>query len=85
MIKCSNGCTPCCDFCIHAYHEYFEDPVEGYLNGFIRGGPIGCIIHYDEKHQEIAKHCGHCDDEFCGSDPLLHIRKRGRMSYEQCA
>lgn len=65
MRKCNSFCVPCCDFCIHAYHEYFEDADEGYLNGFIRGGPIGCIIHYDEKHQKIAQSCGFCEDFYC--------------------
>ena len=65
MRKCSEDhCSVCCDYCIHAYHEYFEEP-DGYLNGYIRGGPIGCIIHYDETHQRIAQHCGYCDDFYC--------------------
>lgn len=65
MTTCQEFCIPCCDFCIHAYHEYFEDP-EGYLAGrYIRGGPLGCIIHYDEAHQRIAQHCGYCQDFYC--------------------
>ena len=68
MRQCQDGkcATPCCDFCIHAYHEYFEDPA-GYLaNGrYIRSGPIGCILHYDERHQRTAQFCGYCDDFYC--------------------
>ena len=28
MRKCSNDCTPCCDFCIHVYHEYIGGDVD---------------------------------------------------------
>lgn len=60
MIKCSDDCMPCCDFCIHAIHDEFE------LNGgTIIGGPIGCSLHEDERHQEIAENCGFCDDFHC--------------------
>jgi len=66
MKKCSTYCEPCCDFCIYAYHEYFENAEEGYLAGkYIRGGPIGCMLHYDERHQRIAHYCGHCEDFYC--------------------
>lgn len=60
MIKCGDDCTPCCDFCIHAIHEEFE------LNGqMTMGGPIGCGLHKDEEHQDIAETCGYCDDFHC--------------------
>ena len=65
MIKCDKFCIPCCDFCIHVYHEYFEYNIDGYVNGYVRGSPIGCIIHYDEHHQQLAKHCGYCEDYYC--------------------
>lgn len=64
MKKCCKECRPCCDYCIHSYHEYIEDP-DGGMNGYCRGEPSGCIIHYDAKHQEIAKHFGNCDDFYC--------------------
>lgn len=60
MIRCSNNCIPCCDFCIHAFHEYFES--RGRIH---KGGPEACLLHRDEKHQSIAEGCGHCDDFHC--------------------
>ena len=64
MKKCNKQCTPCCDFCIYAYHEYIQITYpDGYR--YIKGGPIGCIIHYDEAHQKIAKLCGWCNDYYC--------------------
>ena len=60
MVKCSDDCIPCCDFCIHAVHEDFED------NGkIIRGGPIGCKKHPDKEHANIALGCGYCNDFHC--------------------
>ena len=57
MRKCREDCIPCCDFCIHAEHEKFEDN--------IIGGPIGCNLHKDQEHQDIAEGCGHCNDFHC--------------------
>lgn len=60
MILCSDDCTPCCDFCIHAFYDLFE------LHGEIhKGGPIACLLHKDQKHQDIADGCGSCDDFHC--------------------
>jgi hypothetical protein len=60
MIKCNDDCIPCCDFCIHAIHEEFEH------NGdTILGGPIGCSLHEDTEHQDIAEACGYCEDFHC--------------------
>jgi hypothetical protein len=28
-------------------------------------GPIGCNLHQDEEHQEIAFYCGSCEDFYC--------------------
>ena len=60
MIKCNDDCCPCCDFCIYAIHEEFEMTGE-----IITGGPIGCGLHKDDKHQDIAESCGCCDDFHC--------------------
>lgn len=57
MILCNDGCTPCCDFCIYAIREHFKD--------HMIGGPIGCALHKDKEHQEIAYSCGYCDDFHC--------------------
>lgn len=65
MRKCSSDCSPCCDFCIHAYHEWFENEAKNGDWYWERGGPIGCIIHYDERHQLIAESCGWCEDFYC--------------------
>ena len=60
MIKCGEGCTPCCDFCVYAIHDIWtKDGRE------IVGGPIGCKLHQDEAHQRIAEGCGECDDFHC--------------------
>ena len=60
MIKCGEGCVPCCDFCVHAIHDVWtKDGRE------IVGGPIGCKLHPDEEHQRIAEHCGECADFNC--------------------
>ena len=62
MIKCSEACTPCCDFCIYTVHEIFEDEE---LGGTIYGGPIHCELHPDEKHDIICESGGFCDDFHC--------------------
>lgn len=60
MILCSKDCTPCCDFCIYAIHDRWEE------NGReIVGGPIGCNKHKDKEHQKIAESCGSCPDFHC--------------------
>lgn len=60
MVRCDECGIPCCDFCIYAVHEEFE------LNErVVIGGPIGCNLHKDEKHQNIAEGCGYCDDFHC--------------------
>lgn len=67
MIACSEECLrlACCDFCVFAMHEYFfEKDKNGKLNR-IDGGPIGCRIHLDNEHQEIAENFGYCQDFHC--------------------
>lgn len=60
MKLCNKDCIPCCDFCIHAIHERFEH------NGkMITGGPIGCSLHLDKEHQDIAIGCYYCEDYHC--------------------
>lgn len=60
MHLCNPECIPICDFCIHAIHDEWE------VNGeFHRGGPIGCSLHEDDEHQEIAECDGYCDDFHC--------------------
>ena len=63
MIGCSEECLrlACCDFCMYVHHEFFFDN-----NGdIVRGGPVGCGLHDDERHQDIAESCGHCPDFHC--------------------
>ena len=62
MVKCNESCIPCCDFCIYAVHEEFEDKE---LGGTIHGGPIHCEKHPDEEHDRICESCGFCDDFHC--------------------
>ena len=63
MIVCSEECLrlACCDFCIYVHHEFFFDK-DGDI---VRGGPVGCGLHDDERHQDIAESCGHCPDFHC--------------------
>lgn len=61
MRLCDKSCTPCCDFCIHTFHEWIELP-DGKV---AKGGPLGCSLHKDLEHQEIAKACGFCNDFYC--------------------
>lgn len=63
MIGCSEEClrSACCDFCIYSYHNFFFDD-----NGeIIEGGPIGCGLYQDERHQEIVDSGGYCPDFHC--------------------
>ena len=60
MIKCSNDCIPCCDFCIHAIQEKMP-----WDKDVATGGPIGCKLHVDKEHQDIAESCGCCEDFHC--------------------
>ena len=61
MILCNENCIPCCDFCAHAIHDEWDDK-EGKHH---IGGPIGCRLHTDQIHQDIAAGCGHCEDFHC--------------------
>ena len=67
MIGCSEECLrlACCDFCMYVHHKFFFDK-DGDI---VRGGPVGCGLHDDERHQDIAESCGHCSDFHCfGAD-----------------
>lgn len=66
MILCNKRCIPCCDFCLYAIHDEWDEYIN-YIKApqHITGGPIGCTLHNDKKHQEIAKGCGSCDDFHC--------------------
>ena len=60
MVLCGDGCTPCCDFCIHAKHKKIM------INGReSTSGPTGCRLHKDKEHQDIAYGCGYCEDYHC--------------------
>ena len=60
MILCNKDCIPCCDFCIYVIHEMLE--VDGQM---VKCEPIGCKLHTDEKHQNIAVNCCYCEDYHC--------------------
>jgi hypothetical protein len=62
MVKCGDQCTPCCDFCVFAVHETWEDKE---LGGTVYGGPIHCEKHPDKKHDLICENCGYCEDFYC--------------------
>ena len=61
MITCGDDCVLCCDFCIHVIHEKFINN----LGEEVTSCPIGCALHTDEEHQDIAETCGYCDDFHC--------------------
>lgn len=60
MIKCSDECILCCDFCIYCIHDEYENNGET-----IKGGPIGCALWDDERHQDLAIACAYCNDFHC--------------------
>jgi hypothetical protein len=60
MILCGKDCTPCCDFCTHVKHGTVV--VDGKR---VTTGPVGCKLHKDQEHQDIAATCGYCDDFHC--------------------
>lgn len=61
MILCSPECVPCCDFCVYAIQEVWIDE-KGRGN---YGGPDGCSLHKDQRHQKIVEDCGYCSDFHC--------------------
>ena len=56
MKLCEHDCTPECDFCINAIHEYFK----GHNGRIIKGGPIGCKLHPNEEFTEVPCDGFHC-------------------------
>ena len=63
MIGCSEECLrlACCDFCIYVIYNTIYDEV-GSIVGI---EPIGCSLHDDERHQDIAESCGYYSDFHC--------------------
>lgn len=57
MIKCSEFCIPCCDFCRYVVHAIAED--ENICE------PLGCYLHQDYKHQREIDCGGYCEDFYC--------------------
>ena len=60
MIKCDENCTPCCDFCIYAIHEAWEEDGKVY-----EGEPLMCRLHKDDEHKKLAQNCSYCNDYHC--------------------
>ena len=60
MVKCNKDCVPCCDFCVYAIHDKWEEDDKEVV-----GGPVGCKKHPDDEHQKIAESCGSCEDFHC--------------------
>ena len=60
MVLCNNDCIPCCDFCVYAIHETEE--IDGEI---VKLSPIGCSLHTDKGHQDIADSCSYCEDYHC--------------------
>lgn len=60
MIFCGNNCEPCRDFCTHVKHGTVV--VDGKR---VTTGPVGCKLHKDKEHQDVAATCGYCDDFHC--------------------
>lgn len=67
MIACSEECLrfACCDFCRYVIQDFFfSEDKDGNMQ-IVNGGPNGCSLHKDKKHQRIAKNCGYCKDFHC--------------------
>ena len=62
MIKCSESCIPCCDFCIYAVHEELEDEESG---GTFYDSPVWCEAWQDEEHAALCESCSFCEDFHC--------------------
>lgn len=62
MKLCSKDCIPCCDYCLFAIHDCWIDEK---TRKIIINGPIGCKLHPDKEHQEIAMFCSYCGDFYC--------------------
>ena len=60
MKKCSEECSPCCDYCKYVVHEVIE-----FESGKGIGGPIFCKLHLDEEHRQLARRCSCCEDFWC--------------------
>lgn len=60
MTLCNKNCIPCCDFCAHVIYDTEE--IDGKVITF---GPMGCKLHADKEHQEIAEDNGYCEDFHC--------------------
>lgn len=63
MIGCSEECLrlACCDFCIYV----IDDPIYDEVGSIVGTEPVGCRLHDDERHQDIAESCGYCPDFHC--------------------
>ena len=73
MILCDKDCIPCCDFCIHVIQHVEE--IDSKMVGL---GPIGCKLHEDEEHQNIAKSCYYCEDYHCFNVKPTHAYIYGK-------
>lgn len=81
MVKCSEDCIPCCDYCKYVLHEVIE-----HENIKVVGGPIFCKLHLDGEHTHLVRRCGYCDDFFCKnaeSTPPHKIIAR-RITMDKC-
>lgn len=60
MRKCSEECSPCCDYCKYVVHAEFE--VE---NNKVLDIPIFCKLHLDKEHTRLVRRCSYCEDFWC--------------------
>lgn len=70
MQLCEHDCIPCCDFCYYSIHDFckIDDTI-------IKGRPIGCQLHTDEEHQELAQGCCFCEDFYCFNAWIKNVQK----------
>ena len=54
MIRCSDDCIPCCDYCKYARYEWQE------ICGKV---VVGCQC--SEERQRVAVNLGYCEDFHC--------------------
>lgn len=79
MIGCSEECLDfaCCDFCKYVIHDFWFEQGKDDKWHIMNGGPVGCALHKDRLHQDIAIGCAFCEDFHCfnASDDSVYRRK----------
>lgn len=65
MVKCSEQCTPICDFCQYSVHEILED--ENANPRYFQSEPIDCLKY---SHDPDISTCHYCEEFRCCLAPI---------------